>query len=412
MTLVIFLVCFYYNELYDLTVVRNRTELTLRLLEAVGAGCILLGIIYFVIPGIQIGRGVLFISLVLLSAAAVLSRMTLDFAWRTTTSNRRILVLGAGSLAVKVGREITRRDDLGLELVGFMDLGNGPRQAVDSLFGRLLLEPTEDLSRVIAEHEVSRIVVALEDGRGALPLRSLFNLRARGIPIEEAHTTLSALTGRVWLEFVRPSWFLYSTGFHRSRLTILIKRAADLAFGLAGLILTAPVMLLTAIVVRLDSRGPALYRQQRVGLGGKLFDVLKFRSMVVDAERNRGAQWAQENDPRVTRVGRFLRKYRLDELPQFINVIRGDMSFVGPRPERPFFVDQLKEKILYYDERHSVRPGITGWAQVQYPYGSTTEDAICKHEYDLFYLKNMSLLFDCAIIFQTVRIVLFGRGSR
>jgi exopolysaccharide biosynthesis polyprenyl glycosylphosphotransferase len=186
----------------------------------------------------------------------------------------------------------------------------------------------------------------------------------------------------------------------------------DLVVSVIGLLVSLPVMLLVALAVRLDSKGPIIYRQTRIGRRGRCFEVAKFRSMTNNAESENGAQWASENDPRVTRVGRFLRKYRLDELPQFFNVIRGEMSFVGPRPERPYFVEELRKTIPYYDERHSVRPGLTGWAQVQYSYGSSIEDAFNKLEYDLFYLKNMSLAFDFAIIFQTIRIVLGGRGGR
>jgi sugar transferase (PEP-CTERM system associated) len=255
-------------------------------------------------------------------------------------------------------------------------------------------------------------VVAMEDRRGRLPVRELVRLRVRGVLVEDAHSLMSSLTGRIWLESIHPSWFVFSEGFHRSRLNLAVKRALDLSFGLFGLVLSLPVMVIVAIAVKLDSKGPAIFRQERVGLGGKTFDVLKFRSMRVDAEESNGAQWAKKDDPRATRVGKFIRKFRLDELPQFINVIRGDMSFVGPRPERPVFVDQLGKKISYYDERHSVRPGVTGWAQVQYPYGATVEDAYRKLEYDLFYLKNMSVLFDCVIVFQTVRTVLAGTSAR
>jgi exopolysaccharide biosynthesis polyprenyl glycosylphosphotransferase len=223
---------------------------------------------------------------------------------------------------------------------------------------------------------------------------------------------MAALSGRIWLESIHPSWFIFSEGFRRSRLTLTIKRALDLAFSLIGLVISLPVMALVAIAVKLDSPGPVIFRQQRVGLGGKGFEVLKFRSMRVDAEEANGAQWASKNDPRATRVGAFLRKFRLDELPQFVNVIRGEMSFVGPRPERPVFVEQLRKEISYYDERHSVRPGLTGWAQVQYPYGATVQDAYRKLEYDLFYLKNMSIFFDCAIILETIRTVFTGRGAR
>jgi exopolysaccharide biosynthesis polyprenyl glycosylphosphotransferase len=237
-------------------------------------------------------------------------------------------------------------------------------------------------------------------------------MKVSGVRVEDAHSTISALSGRVWLETIKPSWFVFSDGFRRSAVTLVLKRAIDLSCGVVGLLVSLPVMLLVMLAIRLDSKGPAIFRQTRVGLRGKCFELLKFRSMRADAEARNGAQWASQQDPRVTRVGRFLRKYRLDELPQFVNVIRGDMSFVGPRPERPVFVDQLRKEISYYDERHTVRPGLTGWAQVQYRYGSSVQDAIRKLEYDLFYLKNMSVMFDCAIIFKTIGIVLTGSGSR
>jgi exopolysaccharide biosynthesis polyprenyl glycosylphosphotransferase len=240
----------------------------------------------------------------------------------------------------------------------------------------------------------------------------LVHLRVGGLEVEDAHTVLAALTGRIWLRTVRPSWFVFSGGFRRSRTSLLVKRVMDLAFGLIGLALLAPLMLVVSIAIRMDSNGPVVYRQERVGCGGKVFHLLKFRSMKVNAEAENGAQWAQKNDPRVTRVGRFLRKFRLDELPQFVNVMRGEMSFVGPRPERPCFVDHLRDQFPLYDERHSVRPGITGWAQVKFTYGASIEDAYRKLEYDLFYLKNMSLVFDLLILVQTLRVVFLGSGSR
>ena len=223
---------------------------------------------------------------------------------------------------------------------------------------------------------------------------------------------MAALTGRVWLETLRPSWFVFSEGFRRSRTTLLLKRVIDIALSLLFLVVTAPLLIVLAIAIQLESRGGIIYSQERVGHHGKVFRVLKFRSMRSDAEAHNGAQWATANDTRVTRIGRFIRRYRLDELPQLINILRGEMSFVGPRPERPVFVDDLRQKISYYDERHSVRPGLTGWAQVSYTYGASVEDAFRKLEYDLFYLKNLSILFDCSIIIRTCRIVLMGQGSR
>jgi sugar transferase (PEP-CTERM system associated) len=275
-----------------------------------------------------------------------------------------------------------------------------------------VLGSVTELEDLVERHQVDRIIVAMEDRRGSLPIRELVKLRVGGVRVEDVHSSMAALTGRVWLRTVQPSWFVFSDGFHRSPTTLALKRIIDMAFAALGLVVSTPIMLLVAVTVRLDSKGPAIYRQLRVGLKGRRFEVLKFRSMRVDAETQNGAQWALAEDPRVTSVGRFIRKYRLDELPQFINVLRGDMSFVGPRPERPVFVGELRKLIPYYDERHSVRPGVTGWAQVQYPYGASIEDSYKKMEYDLFYLKNMSILFDCAIVLQTIRTVLTGKGGR
>jgi sugar transferase (PEP-CTERM system associated) len=357
-----------------------------------------------------LSRGVFFISVTLVPAFVTLSRIALDRIWLAAAPKENVLIMGTESLAHLVAAELEKRSDLNVEMAGFLDIGD--RHGPDSrLRGLPVLGSKTDLLAVAERHKIARIIVALEDRRNVLPTRDLVRLRVQGVRIEDAHSIMSALTGRVWLETVKPSWFVFSDGFRRSALTLVIKRAVDLASGIAGLILTSPVMLLVAIVIRLDSRGPILYRQTRVGLRGKCFQVLKFRSMREDAEAA-GAQWATERDPRITRVGRFLRTYRLDELPQFLNVIRGEMSLVGPRPERPEFVDSLRKQISYYDERHSVRPGVTGWAQVQYSYGNTLEDAVRKLEYDLFYLKNVSTFFDCAIILDTVRIVLTGKGSK
>lgn len=273
-----------------------------------------------------------------------------------------------------------------------------------------VLGDADQLESIVNEYGIHRIVVAADTSSGA-PVRDLIRLRVQGLRVDNVHTTMAGLTGRIWLDAVPSSWFLFSSGFDRSRTTLAAKRAFDLFFGTLGLFLSAPIMCVVALAVRLDSKGPALYRQVRVGYKGKPFELLKFRSMRTDAEAA-GAQWAQEDDPRVTRLGKFLRKYRFDELPQFFNVVRGEMSFVGPRPERPVFVEQLRQVIPFYDERHMVRPGLTGWAQVEYQYGSTIAHACRKLEYDLFYLMNLSILFDFVIAMKTVRILISGRGSR
>jgi sugar transferase (PEP-CTERM system associated) len=408
---IVCLTCFYLNDLYDLSAGFDAVDRVLRIEQSLGAASLLLGSLYFLFPGLLLSRGVFIIAMLLTTALTVLSRKVFDKVWQMTAPCRSVAILGTGELALTTARELTKREDLGLKVEGFICPVS---QQVEggTLFGFPVLGSATELESVASERKLARIIVAMEDRRGALPTRELVTLRVHGLRIEDASTALAGLTGRVALRAVKPSWFVFSDGFRRSNWNDFVKRVGDIFFGVVGLILSLPVMLAVAIAVRLDSRGPVIYRQTRVGRMGRYFEVLKFRSMTVDAEKKNGAQWATENDPRVTRLGRILRKYRLDELPQFINVIRGDMSFVGPRPERPVFVEELKEKIPYYDERHSVRPGLTGWAQVQYSYGSTIEDAFNKLEYDLFYLKNLSVTFDLLIILQTVRLVLAGRGGR
>ncbi len=408
---VVCLVCFYYNDLYDLSTGYGSVECVLRIEQSLGAASLLLGLLYFMFPGLLLSRGVFIIAMVLTTAIVVLSRKLFEKGWQLTAPVRRVIILGTGQLALETARELTRREDLSMKLEGFVS-GNGNGVAGEKIFGFPVLGAATEVENIAKQRDISRVIVAVEDRRGVLPIRELVSLRVRGIRVEEASTALSALTGRIALNAVKPSWFVFSEGFHRSKWNDLLKRVVDLVGGITGLVLSAPIMMLVAVAVRLDSKGPIIYRQTRVGRMGKCFEVLKFRSMTANAEQKNGAQWATVNDPRITRLGRFLRAYRFDELPQFLNVIRGEMSFVGPRPERPYFVEQLRNSIPYYDERHSVRPGLTGWAQVQFSYGSSAEDAFKKLEYDLFYLKNLSLTFDLAIIFQTIRIVVSGRGGR
>jgi sugar transferase (PEP-CTERM system associated) len=405
----VFQVTFHYAELYNLTGIRSRIEDTLRLCQSVGTATLILGALYLLFPSLLVGRGVFAISLVLIPWFMLANRFIIEKAWRVAWPPQKVVILGARELAVLVSEELRRREDLNVEVAGFI---TGGSPGASDGFATPVLGDIHSMEQVVRDHQISRIIVAMEDRRGCLPIRDLVKLRVAGIRVEDAHSTMAALTGRVWLETVRPSWFVFSEGFRRSRSMLWIKEVIDVLISAAFLIFAAPLLVAVAIAIRLESPGPAIYRQKRVGLRGKVFEVLKFRSMVVDAEARHGAQWASAGDPRVTRVGRFIRRYRIDELPQVINVLRGEMSFVGPRPERPEFVDSLRQQISYYDERHSVRPGITGWAQISYPYGASVEDALRKLEYDLFYLKNLSIFFDIAIILRTVRIVLMGEGSR
>ena len=404
-------ICFYYNELYATNGVWHPSEHLIRLGQAMGAACLLLGLLYFLFPSLVIGRGVFLIALGLAAASVTGARLFVNYAWRSSIPPEKVLIFGTGKLASEVAREIHRREDLNITVMGFIETDKESTPGGIDLFGWPILGKVDRLEQIVESEPVGRIIVALHDLRGALPVRELLRLRTRGIRVEEAYSTLAALTGRIALENVRPSWLIFSGGFHRTPFTIFLKRGIDLSLSIVGGILSIPLVALASAAICLDDGRPVFYRQTRVGLNGTDFVLTKLRTMRVDAESD-GAKWAEDNDPRVTRVGRYLRRYRIDELPQFLNVIRGEMSFVGPRPERPEFVDLLRKKIPYYDERHSVRPGITGWAQVNYPYGATVEDAFHKLEYDLFYLKHLSVVFDFAIVFETVKIVLFGRGSR
>lgn len=402
---------FYYSDLYNRQIFRRRHEEVLSIAQSLGGAAVCLGFVYLIWPSLLIGRGVLFLSLPLIALFVLVTRVGLDRAWRFAVPSENILILGSRQLGRTVAQELRERSDLNFNLRGFVngaDEGDWPGE-VD---GVQVLGKADRLEQIVETERISRIVVALEERRGGLPTRELVSLRVRGIRIEDAHTIMSSLTGRVWLETVRPSWFVFSEGFHRSRFNSILKWLMDMVLAVIMLILVAPIMIVVAILIRIDSKGPIIYRQSRVGLRGYVFEVLKFRSMRADAEAATGARWAQKHDTRITRVGKYLRKYRLDELPQLINVLKGQMSFVGPRPERPYFVEQLRKEISYYDERHSVRPGITGWAQVQYSYSDNVEGARRKLEYDLFYIKNLSIFFDCAILFKTVQVVFSGEGSR
>jgi sugar transferase (PEP-CTERM system associated) len=320
-----------------------------------------------------------------------------------------VLILGTGPFAQKVAREMLKRSPMSGRVLGFLS-------EYQHEVGRVLVNPSvvgtlADLPALAERLGATLIVVAQEDRRNRLPVDSLLRCRMGGVRVVEATTLFEGLSGRIPLGDLRPSWLIFSAGFKRPRVLNSVKRAGEAVLSAMLLVLTAPLVLLIALAVRLSSPGPVLYRQTRVGKGGRHFDLLKFRTMRVDAEAASGPVWASgEGDTRITEVGRLLRRTRLDELPQLWNVVTGAMSFVGPRPERPHFVEKLRKVIPYYDERHGVRPGITGWAQVRFPYGSTLEDAEEKLEFDLYYVKHMSFLLDVAILLETAKVVLLARG--
>jgi sugar transferase (PEP-CTERM system associated) len=404
----IFELSFYYNDLYDLTVVHSRAELLMRVLRAAGTGAIALGLLSVVVPAISVGHGIFITSLWLLLVAIPLWRMAFDSLTRDRRLEQRVLIVGAGPIARLVARQIRAQHDFDYHIVGCVTESN---DADTEDLGMPLLGTSADISLLVLRHQIDRVVVSLSDRRGHLPIQELLRTKLSGVRIEDAATTYERISGKILTDGLAPSWLIFSDGFQATRGTRAAKRLIDIVLAAIGLVLAAPLMLLTALAVWLDSPGPIFYRQVRVGENDRLFTLCKFRSMRSDAERGKPV-WAANNDDRVTRVGRFIRLTRLDELPQLLNVLRGDMSFVGPRPERPYFVQQLAAKIPFYAERHAVKPGVTGWAQVKYRYGASVEDAMEKLRYDLYYIKHLSIAFDLTIVIDTVKVILCARGAQ
>jgi sugar transferase (PEP-CTERM system associated) len=391
---------------------RQRAQLTgvfLRLAAALVVASGAMAAIYYLLPTLLVWRGVALLAAVLAGLGVLVSRLVFARAVDQDIFKRRVLVYGAGTSAGAIASLRRATDRRGFALVGFVrppgeDTGVPPER---------LLDPGGNLRGLCEQLGVTEVVVAMDDRRRGFPIRDLLECRLAGVEVTELLTFLERETGRVRLDVLNPSWMIFGQGFRRDPLRLFSSRILDVLASLAVLLLSAPFMLLTVIAIKLEDgwRAPAIYSQRRVGLAGRNFRLLKFRSMRQDAELN-GAQWAQHGDPRVTRVGLVIRKLRIDELPQVLNVLRGHMSFVGPRPERPEFVAELAEKIPYYVQRHCVKPGITGWAQLCYPYGSSEQDALEKLQYDLYYIKNNNLLFDLAILVQTAEVVLLGKGAR
>ncbi len=372
-----------------------------------GLGALGLGLVYYAVPALEIGRGILAIALGLSLPASLALRAVYFGLLDERALSRRVLVLGAGERAATLKRLRRRADRRGFEIVAYVSVGGENRIGTDAP----VLPHDRPLARIVRRHAIDEVVVAVDERRGGLPIHELLDCRLGGVQVIDLATFFERETGRIKLETLSPSWLVFEDGFRQGWLRARAKRAFDVAVSLVLLVLAAPLMLLVAFAIRLDSPGPVLYRQVRVGQHGRPFELLKFRSMRVDAEADGRPRWASRDDPRITRVGRLLRKARIDELPQLVNVLRGEMSFVGPRPERPEFVRELAARIPYYNERHRVKPGITGWAQICYGYTDSERDAREKLEYDLYYVKNYSLLFDLYVILRTVEVVLWGRGA-
>lgn len=400
----------YYHDLYALKSAQKTFDLSVRIVQAIGAACILLAAVYAAYPALILDQGIFFIGLFFLLAFLVSWRFGYQYVCQHGIMSEKVLLVGSGELATLICREIGENLDSGYAVAAVMDSSGGA-----SLAQRLGVDHYADydtMCELALDRGIRKIIVALDEKRGNFPAEALLRCKTAGLTILDGISFYEALSGKILAKGTLPSWLIFSEGFRRHAIRKAAKRLIDVVLSTVGILLTLPLMALIAAAVKVSSPGPVFFRQTRVGQREKPFEVIKFRTMREDAEATCGPVWATEDDPRITTVGRVLRKLRLDELPQFWNVLKGEMSFVGPRPERPVFVAQLKERLPYYGERHTVKPGLTGWAQVNYGYGASEDDALKKLEYDLFYIKNMSLMLDLFIVLKTVQIVLFGKGGR
>jgi sugar transferase (PEP-CTERM system associated) len=400
--------CLYLAGLYDAGVMTDRGKAFLRLLQPMATTSAMLAVVYFWFPSVLVKSDVFAIGTVLVIAAVIGWRVAFAWVVQRAGPRERLLLIGTTDASVTLARELFNKRLLGIEVVGFVD--PDPARVGHTLCNTDIIGTIGDIAEIVRQRRVDRVVVNLADARGRLPMDTLLDLRLRGIVIDHLATVYERYTGKIALENLRPSWFIFSSGFRYTRPLAAAKRCLDVAIGVIGLVLAAPLMCLVGAAVKLTSPGPVLYSQRRVGQNGCHFIIRKFRSMRVDAEAESGAVWATAHDRRVTPIGRLLRRTRLDELPQLWNVLVGDMSLVGPRPERPEFVGDLEREIQFYGQRHVVKPGLTGWAQISYPYGATVADALQKLQYDLYYLKHMSFGLDLLILFATMKTVVSRTG--
>jgi sugar transferase (PEP-CTERM system associated) len=407
----IFQLFLHLNNIYDFRHVRASKEYIIHLFQALVIATAALWILYYIAPVLTVGRGVFGLSLVFSTIFLICWHTMLRMYFGKRTPRTKMIVLGTGNLAREAVKEILRRPELGIQVIGFID--DNPKMVGVSIVNPKVIGTYQDLPKLVADEGVDRIIVGLSDRRGKLPIAELLDLKTKGVAIEEVTTFYERVAGKIPIENLKPSWMVFNSGFGVSKRLLVEKRILSIMASLTLLLLFFPVILVLMVLVKLDSKGRIFYRQERVGQDGHVFALWKFRSMVEDAEDATGPVWSTgtKADPRVTRIGKFMRKIRLDELPQLFNVLRGDMSFVGPRPERPHFVQQLTETIPFYSLRHIVKPGLTGWAQVNYGYASSLDHTVEKLQYDLFYIKNMSWFLDGLIMLETIKTVLVKEGS-
>jgi sugar transferase (PEP-CTERM system associated) len=401
---IVSLILSYYFDLYEPSIVSGRLQIYFRILLVLGFDCFILSAFLVVDPDVAIGPGVYVLGFALLAPAIIGMRRAYEWVAGQKVFRERVYVLGSGDYARSIVEAIRARPDIGLEVVGWEDV-----QLDASERRKMWVDALENIGN--ANPLVHRIIVAMESRRGELPVQELLTLRFQGIAVEEDGTLRERLYGKIQLEGLRPSNFLYSEGFRIRASQQFTRQVVSICVASFGLLLFLPFFPLVVLAVKLSSKGPIFFRQARVGMGGRIFHVIKFRTMFMDAEAG-GAKWATKNDPRVTQVGMLMRKTRIDEIPQLWNVLRGDMGFVGPRPERPEFVDWLKAELPFYYLRTLIRPGLTGWAQVRYGYGATLAETKEKLEYDLYYIKHMSLGLDLLIMFETIKTIVRRRGAQ
>jgi sugar transferase (PEP-CTERM system associated) len=401
---VLALLCSHYLELHDLRRLASQDEMQPRILMLVGILSFLLAAAIYIFPEFKVGRYVFLIGLLILAAAWSFWRWAYVRLISMRGLRERVYLLGNGERATQIRKAIESRAELGMDLVGWPGSSNG-----EHLDRELLAKTLKDLGD---RRAVDRVIVALPDRRSIMPVNELLEIRLRGIHVDDGTSLLEKTSGKIDVDELQPSWMIFGDGFRLTQRHWFQRRIISTVLALILSIITLPLIPIIALLIKLGSPGPLLYRQKRMGLRGCVFDCFKFRTMRPDAEADSGPTWASDEDPRITAVGRFLRRSRLDEIPQIWNVLRGDMAFVGPRPERPEFVMRLSEQIPYYNVRHVVRPGITGWAQINYGYGATVEDAKEKLCFDLYYIRNISVMLDLLIVFYTIRAVILGRGVR
>ena len=450
----VWLVSIYFHDLYDYQILSMRKEMALRTVQAIGVSWVLLAVLYYLVPSLEIGRGTalyaIAITLVLLLSIRLVVHSVLDLP----NMGERILIIGDGDEVYDAVEAAVDRRAAGYRIVGLLGapvgVSNGSTHQsnkaayVTSGYNPPYVSPyitngnrddentyayatndnarmrdirevgtIDDLEDIVSSERIDRVVVGVRQRRGVFPAEALLRLRLKGeVSIDECAAFYERVSGKVHLDLIRPSWLIFSEYSRNTQSKAAIRDLVHRLLAFVGLILSIPIAIVTAVLIKLETRGPVFYRQERVGKNGRTFDVIKFRSMRTDAEAPGEPVWARDNDDRVTFVGRVIRKVRIDEIPQFWNILKGEMKFVGPRPERPVFVKQLAEEIPFYEHRHLVAPGLTGWAQIKYPYGASVEDARHKLEYDLYYIKNQTLNLDLLIVLQTIKIILLGRGGR